>query len=369
MPRRTIVLPLFALGSACLALAAGRPGAVEAPQHPTPPQPPLRGQPQDGPWSRDLRSLVLKGDAVSDRGFFAGSAGVPSLARSGGTLYAAFQWFPQSDPESFDQVALARSTDQGRSWTPPRRLIVKDLPSGFQRPFDPTIVVAGDDLLRLYFTSNPKGREGGASGQAIYSACSKDGGDTWTFEPGERLKGSGKSGAYDCAVAKLPGKDGDLWHMITPLPPGARDDLGRPGGGGGYHATSKDGLTFSKAERFEWEGKGQWIGNLMVADGELVFFGSPGPGTDGGKLWRATSKDGLKWSKPTPLDAVGADPAAVRLENGSLLLVFVSPPGKAPPKVDPRPGIPEEDPDGWPSRPSLPRDPDERVPRTPDFPR
>lgn len=343
------VLTLLALSAAGLALA----------------QPRDRGpQPPDPPWRRDLRSATLKGEAVTAPAFFVGSAGVPSLARFHSTVYAAFQWFPQSDPESFDQVALSRSSDQGKSWTPPRRLVVKDLPSGFQRPYDPTIVVAGDDLLRVYFTSNPSGREGGMAGQAIYSAASKDGGETWTFEPGERFKVPGKSGAYDCAVAKLPGKDGDVWHIITPTPPGLRDDVGRTTGAGAYHATSKDGLTFTKAERLETEGKGQWIGNLLVVDGELAFYGSPGPGSEGGKIWRATSKDGVKWSKPVTVDLVGADPAAVRLENGSVLLVAVSPPGKAPPRGEPGPGEPGEDPDGWPRpRPKLPDEPFPNLPR------
>lgn len=323
-----------------------------------------RSQPQEAPWRRDLRSATVKGEAVASPAFFVGCAGVPSLAKSHSTIYAAFQWFPQSDAESFDQVALSRSTDQGKSWTPPKRLVVKDLPSGYQRPYDPTIVAAGDDLLRLYFTSNPEGRKGGTAGQAIYSATSKDGGETWTFEPGERFRAPGKGGAYDCAVAKLSGKDGDVWHLIVPSAPGSRDEVGRTGGPGAYHATSKDGVTFTKGERVEWEGKGQWIGNLLVVDGELAFYGSPGPGSEGGKIWRATSKDGVKWSKPTTVDLVGADPAAVRLENGSVLLVAVSPPEKAPPRGEPGPADPGEDPDGWPRpRPRPPEEPFPDLPR------
>jgi hypothetical protein len=145
--------------------------------------------------------------------------------------------------------------------------------------------------------------------------------------------------------------------MIIPAGPGARDDLGRPSPATAYHATSKGGLSFSAPEPIEWEGQGQWIGNLLTADGQLVFFGSPGP--TAAKLWKATSKDGVKWSKPVDVDlgsatgGPGMDPAVVRLENGSLFVVYTAAAGAKTPS-GPAPG---EDPgEEWPRRPGRPAD-------------
>src|SRR4051812_972377 len=192
-----------------------------------PPQPP-----RYGPWHRDLFvQESADGGRFGASRVFVERAGVPSLCRDRqGKLLAVFQWFPFDRREAFDKVAVITSADDGRTWDKPKPVEVRNLPAGYERPYDPTIVLLDDGRLRLYFTSrDARGR----GPQAIYSAISRDG-VSYEFEPGRRFGvEDGQRRAYDCAVAKL----GSTWHLYCPVP----DRNGR-----GYHATSVDGLAFRR---------------------------------------------------------------------------------------------------------------------------
>jgi hypothetical protein len=84
---------------------------------------------------------------------FQDSSGVPSVVRwKGDTLVTAFQWFRQPNPSStWDRVAVKFSFDNGASWTIPTPIIITGMPSGYQRPFDPTLISIGGDSLRMLF--------------------------------------------------------------------------------------------------------------------------------------------------------------------------------------------------------------------------
>jgi len=95
----------------------------------------------------------------------------------------------------------------------------------------------------------------------------------------------------------------------------------RPPAGNGYHATSRDGLKFERAADVKLAGENRWLGNVQSDGGQLVFFGSgPGP-------WPVTSADGVTWKPASSSVRVpGADPGAVKLRDGSWLLLGTSPP-------------------------------------------
>jgi hypothetical protein len=174
-------------------------------------------------------------------------AGVPTVARlKDGRLIAAHQHFPADNDEDFDTVAMHFSADEGRTWTQPAVVRLNGLPEGMRFPFDPTLVPQPDGRVRLYFTSL-KGRRLEEDRPAIYSAISDDG-LNFVFEPGLRF-GIKNRPVIDCAVTLHVG----VFHLFAP-DNGAGNDPGaprlEPGERSrdrvGYHATSLDGLEFTR---------------------------------------------------------------------------------------------------------------------------
>src|SRR5262245_50851862 len=288
------------------------------------PRPDRQGQP--GPWDNDVIVYRLTGGGRPEHMATFERAGVPTVARlQDGRLIAAFQHFPQDDDRSFDRVAVALSGDDGKTWSKPQAIIVEGLEEGLARPFDPTLVPLVDGRIRLYFTSN-RSPDFRRSTPAIYSAVSKDG-LRYEFEPGTRFALDGRV-VIDCAVALHEG----VFHLIVP-DNGTAEEMGRgqrggqpPKGASGYHAVSRDGLSFERGADVTVEPRNRWLGNMQSDGTRLVFFGTgPGP-------WPLASGDGKTWSTAEGATSLpGADPGAVKLRDGSWLLLVTS---------APRPGTP-----------------------------
>ena len=316
---------------------------------PQPPDPVVR---QPGPWDQDVHvHRVSKPGAVEALATFDRS-GVPTIARlADGRLVVAHQHFPENNPPNFDKVAVRFSRDEGRTWTPPRTVELEGLPPGMRFPFDPTLVALPDGRVRLYFTSL---RQGGFEPQvpAIYSAVSPDG-VHFAVEPGVRFAIPGRP-VIDCAVVLHRG----VFHLFVPdngtrLPgprgEGPQDGQG-PRPGRGYHATSRDGLEFTREEDVRVDGNRRWLGNAQSDGAVITFFGTGGPGQAApmsgpavaseprpgqaparGGLWRATSPDGTRWTLLDDWRVPGADPGAVATSDGAWIVVSTGPP---------RPGTP-----------------------------
>jgi hypothetical protein len=280
-----------------------------------------------GPWDNDvLVYRVRPGSPPQKLATFA-RAGVPTVARlKDGRLLAAFQHFPADDNRNFDRVAVRFSSDEGRTWAAPQPIRVEGMEPGLARPFDPTLVPLPGGRVRLYFTAN-RSPDFRRSTPAIYSAVSTNG-IHYLFEPGVRFALEGRI-VIDCAAALHEG----AFHLIVPDNGTASEFTDRPRrgqpptGGNGYHATSRDGLKFERVADVQLSStRNRWLGNMQSEGGRLVFFGSgPGP-------WPVTSKDGKTWEPASePVTVPGADPGAVKLRDGSWLLVVTGPP---------RPGTP-----------------------------
>ncbi len=281
---------------------------------------------QPGPWDNDVVVYRLARDGQMERLAIFDRAGVPTVARlTDGRLIAAFQHFPHDDNRHFDRVAVRFSSDEGRTWSKADPIFVDGIEPGLARPFDPTLVPLPDGRVRLYFTSN-RSPDFRRSTPAIYSAISING-IHYLFEPGVRFAVDGRL-VIDCAVALHHG----VFHLIVPDNGTATDMMmGRqrhdpPRGGTGYHAVSRDGLLFERWADVIHPSGDRWLGNMQSDGGRLVFFGT------GGGLWPVTSLDGASWElDANPVRVPGADPGAVRLRDGSWLLVVTGPP---------RPGTP-----------------------------
>lgn len=242
-------------------------------------------------------------------------AGVPTLARlADGRLIAAHQHFPADFGADFDKVAVHFSEDDGRKWTAAQVIEVAGLPEGMRFPFDPTLVPLPDGRVRLYFTGN-MGRTFGPSTPAIHSAISTDG-VRYTYEPGARFAVEGRA-VIDCAVVLHRG----VFHLFAPdNGAGPNPAHSRPPDGIGYHATSADGLKFTRAADVQMEGDRRWLGNAQ-SDGKVITF--YGTGRD---LWTATSEDGASWKLTAAPSIRGGDPGAVATLDGGLLVVITGPP-------------------------------------------
>lgn len=292
---------------------------------PAPGRQPDRNRP--GPWDNDVIVYRISPGGSPEQLATFERAGVPTVARlKDGRLIAAFQNFPASDDRNFDRVAVRLSDDEGRTWSETKPIMVAGMEKGLARPFDPTLVPLPDGRVRLYFTSN-RSPDFRRSPPAIYSAISTNGID-YAFEPGVRFGVEGRI-VIDCAAAL----HGGMFHLIVPDNGttgefnGGQDRHQPPRGGTGYHATSQDGLKFERVADIQLPSdRDRWLGNLQSDGGKLVFFGT-GPG-----LWPVQSTDGANWTTlHTSMRFRGADPGAVKLREGSWLLVVTG---------EPRPGTP-----------------------------
>jgi hypothetical protein len=256
---------------------------------------------QHGPWNRNLDLYESsKGIRFEYQKTFVERAGVPNLVRAkDGKIYAVFQWFPLDKRGSFDRIAVSSSADEGANWSEPQTISIKGMPDYLKRSFDPTLVVLDNGKFRLYFSSQRRG-SGKGGNRAIFSATSSDA-IHYDFEEGERFGFEGEE-TYDVSVAFFQGK----WHLFCPA----------EGQGNAYHGISDDGLNFSVEPNIELPVRGTWIGNLLVKDNELYFYGS-GPG----RVWSAVSSDGSNWQLDDRLFLEGGDPAVIQKKNGSLLSV------------------------------------------------
>ncbi|MEK7674522.1 MAG: hypothetical protein AAB676_01640 [Verrucomicrobiota bacterium] len=306
---------LHLLALAALAFPAAAP---EAPPF-NPQGRPNRNRP--GPWDNDVLVYRLAADGGPEKLATFERAGVPTVARlKDGRFIAAFQHFPAGDDRNFDRVAVRFSEDEGRTWSKPEPIAVEGLESGLARPFDPTLVPLPDGRIRLYFTSN-RSPDFRRSTPAIYSAISSNG-ISYVFEPGVRFAVEGRI-VIDCAAALHNG----VFHLIVPENGGAEDFMTRPQrgqpprSGTGYHAVSRDGLKFERVADVTLVSRDRWLGNMQSDGGRLVFFGTgPGP-------WPVTSADGVAWEREVnPVRVPGADPGAVKLRDGSWLVVVTGPP-------------------------------------------
>ena len=303
-----------------------------------PDRPPRRNGP--GPWDNDVlvHNVNTTNGSVRRLATFE-RAGVPTAGRlKDGRLIAAHQYFPENDDANFDKVAVRFSSDEGQTWTAPQVIEMKGLPDDMRFPFDPTVVPLPDGRVRLYFTS-VKRRPVERKPPSIYSGISSNG-INYTFEPGVRF-GIEERIVIDCAVVLHKG----LFHLYAPdngparsgpRGPGPSPEPGRPGIG--YYAVSRDGLSFQRTNDVRIDAPRRWLGNAQ-SDGNLIKF--YGTGERQGGVWIASSEDGANWELDERRARIpGADPGAVTLRDGSLLIVATGAPRPGTPSANRRRPMP-----------------------------
>ena len=284
-----------------------------------------------GPWDSDVLVYKITPEGRPDLMATFERSGVSTLTRlQSRRLMVAHQYFPE-DPGRFDKVAVRFSDDDGQTWSTPRVITLSGLPDGMRSPFDPTLVTLPDGRVRMYFTSvgvvSPGAEAPGLrvpqpSVPAIYSAISTNALD-FTVEPGRRFGIDGRP-VIDSAVVLHRG----IFHLYSPdngaMPaaaPGVPPNIGdRAPDGVGYHATSTDGLTFTRVDDVRVDGRRRWLGNAY-SDGTSITFLGTGQG-----VWLGTSSDGARWRLDRTVTVMGADPAGVPTPDGGWVMTVTGPP-------------------------------------------
>ncbi|MBK8039542.1 MAG: exo-alpha-sialidase [Verrucomicrobiaceae bacterium] len=288
---------------------------------PPPARQPAQQRSPNGPWNNDVLIYRVNAEGKPESIGAFERAGVPTAARmADGRLLAAFQHFPKDDERNFDRVAVSFSSDEGKTWSKAQPIVVEGMEEGLMRPFDPTLVPLPDGRVRVYFTSN-RARDFRQSTPEIYSAISSDG-VNYTFEPGVRFGIEGRV-VIDCAVVLHQG----VFHLYSP-DNGTAEDFHNsnarhepPPGGTGYHATSTDGLAFTRVDDVKLDDQDvRWLGSAQ-SNGQTITFFATGRG-----IFTSTSRDGTSWQPAARLAVPGADPGAVALKDGGWLVVVTGPP-------------------------------------------
>lgn len=223
---------------------------------------------------------------------FVSEASSPTVIRAADDrLIAVFRWPAADLPESPGRFAVC--FHDGERWSPAQPVVLDGLPEGLQHPFDPCLVQLPDGRFRLYFSASL----GHTGKPAVYSAMSDDA-TKFVFEPGLRF------GAENQVVSRVStARLGGSWHLLAPL---------RTSPGTAYHATSLDGLQFSREPDVTFDGAGPWLGSLLADGDALRFFG-------GG--WSARSSDGATWMPESRLVGSGVNPAVARAADGSYTMI------------------------------------------------
>jgi len=254
----------------------------------------------------------------NNNALFEANAGVPSLTQhSTGVIYCAFQWFPPPNTPTntaYDKIAIKQSSDGGLTWTPPQTVNFIGFPPTFKRPFDPTLVIADDGNIRMYFSSSRTGTLMALDSTVhSYSAISLDG-INFTFEQGVRVAVA-DSITIDPAVVKL----GSVWHYTCPRAAPQH---------GAHHFISNDGLAWTRTTSVLSDNNHNWTGNLMIDGSNIKFYGTPSPWTN--SIWSKQSGNAYSWAPyvncngPITVNTIQADPSVLKLGSSNYIMVYVS---------------------------------------------
>ncbi|MBN1489833.1 MAG: exo-alpha-sialidase [Phycisphaerae bacterium] len=247
---------------------------------------------------------------------FLRNASAPGLVRlPNGDLLAVYCRAEKVGEKTISVLFASRSRDEGRSWSPPRRLT-------FTGPGETALVAerAGSlaimpkGLLRLYFVAKNGEQDGRPDGNSaadawIGSAVTRNGCD-FTIDPVTRIPM--KSG--DAQVAAVSSEHG---VQLYAMPLSAKQRAAADRGGSVQAFVSQDGRRFTHRGPAQVPA-GQRL-NAVVR--EKVGWRAYGSDEDG--ICSFVSADGVRWrpEKGTRIPKAW-DPAVVRLKDGAMLMLY-----------------------------------------------
>lgn len=265
---------------------------------------------EPGPWCMRLM-IAYSNDSLNfthANQVLISQADVPNATTPDGEVRVFFICFCPEEVRNKLVVAVSRDTI---NWTF-RKVIIEN--TG-KLPFivDPTVELLPEGRYRLYFTSVP-GEAGQQEGNMrSYSAISDDG-FKFTLEAGIRFTVTGQD-VLDPNVLLI----GHTWHYFA----GGSPDWN-------YHATSTDGLNFTRQDNFILEN--MLMANGLAVDGGYRYYGFVQEQgamhirslfTTDGVIWSVDPGNRLEHEVSNGLEAIGVKgPAVTRPIDGRYLMIY-----------------------------------------------
>jgi hypothetical protein len=249
---------------------------------------------------------------------FLRNASSPDLDRlSDGTLLAVFDVRCDGDAGE-TRIGAATSKDDGRSWSPVKRIKISDRTGSPVRARHADVLPLSDGRVRLYFTTDaPKTRRVGDEKPTpacmIRSAIARDGG-RYRVEPDIGLRFHDLPDAFAAAIYFKC-----RTHLyVSPGVP-SRADKDVKADNSVRHAIARDGRRFARVAPIDIE-DGVSIGSIVLLNDGLRAYGSCEKG-----IRSMASDDGAKWKLEPGVRLPRASyPAVTRLKDGSYLMLYAS---------------------------------------------
>ena len=276
------------------------------------------------PAARTELRVVYSEDGLEFIGLgerFVVHAAAPDLIRLPGELLALFDCAVRPDKENETVLAVSRSEDDGESWSAVKPIVLSGSDS---RTTTAMRAVHGDLLrtrgryLRLFFsaaTRSEPGRPGGGprGRTVIRSAVTRDG-LHYRLDPAVRIRAVDRSGAADPHPTAVR-VGGQIHLYLATLARPENDAAARAATA--EHVISRDGRRFARIAPAQTP-DANFVGSVVSFAGGLRAYVSSRAG-----IRSATSRDGRIWRvEPGVRVTDGWDPAVVRLEDGSFMMVY-----------------------------------------------
>jgi hypothetical protein len=249
---------------------------------------------------------------------FLRNASSPELDRlSDGTLLAVFDIRCDKEPDG-TVLSAVTSKDDGRSWSPVKRLKITDRTGSPVRARHADVLPLSDGRVRLYFTDDAPKTRRAADGKltaacVIRSAIARDGGQ-YRVEPDMGLRFHDLPDAFAAAIQFK-----SRTHLYVSPGVQTRADKDDKADNSVRHAIARDGWRFARVAPIKVEDIVS-INSIVSLDDGLRSYGNSEKG-----IRSMASDDGAKWKMEPGLRLPSAsDPAVTRLKDGSFLMLFTS---------------------------------------------
>lgn len=293
---------------------------------------PARGR--HDPTQASMLRVARSDDGLSfvDTGrIFMPHAAAPDLVRlPDGGLLALFDHAVDYGGKSVPLLAVSRSRDEGRSWSPARLVKLCEPRGGPVAGRHGDLLRMADGTLRLYFATAAERRQPRQGDKpqmmtVIRSAVTKDGIE-YRVDERTQVPVPGETYLHPTAV-----RAGGQVHLYVDTLERRAERETRAAAG---HFASRDGRRFTGLEGPRLSAAA-FVGDIVRTEAGLRAYVSSEAG-----VRSLVSEDGRKWRLEPGLRLAQAwDPAVVRLKNGSYLMIYCT---AAADETSPRPSPTDE---------------------------